>query len=718
VSSQGITDPDLPLAEDGQDLLGRGKLINELLNRILLDQLSVIAVTGEYGNGKTSLLNLTLGQLKRTQGDNAPIIVKFSPWLAADSNTLVLSLLESVVAEITTELVIPGMGRDAARFARTLLGAVPRLDRLKDIFAEQSQDQRINALANHIAKTRRRVLVVLDDLDRMQPNELETIFKILRGTDKLSNVTFLCAFDPLELQAILRASRQNQDATKFLEKFFPAEVHIPRVDPSEFQTLVSNRILALVSRYEPALTDDSGKRLEELWEDGADRYFTNLRRVKLFINRLGQSLQQIAGEVNIFDFIRLELIREIATEVYEEIYVQRGSFWDRNLAFETAYKGPFFWDEKKAKEERGSYYSALKESIVPGRRFVFDLLAGLFPNFAEYHGRQREKAELLSSRDIEKARRIFHPRCFRQYFSLSVPTELVSQGEFSGFKSVVKGKREEEVASAFSDTLRTFSKQEFKRWHFMHVIASHLDEFGMIEARGLCRGMAQNSLPWVIDAFELLDAIDVTGATLLQIPNSTDRRKFLADVVHESVSPLYRCVLLPRLEEKLNDPSGIPVGWRFRAVGFSRSQTGTNSEMLADIADTKLTLKQCMRESYLVPNAPSIFQELELLGPHRIEPIIVLFEWQKLGEDAAADERKYLLDLLRRRPQDLNMFLPLMFRVEFIDDYTSLKALIDYRKLSELIDTNEKILDAGKVAQFRKRFAADNPPQANGEATT
>jgi hypothetical protein len=709
--AHGTNDPDVPVPENGQDLLGRTKLINELLARVLLDQPPVIALTGEYGDGKTSLLNLAVGELKRIQGNKTPIIVRFSPWLATDSNTLVLSLLESVISEIRTELVIPGIDRDAARYARTLIGAVPRLDRLKEMFAERSQDERIAALANHISKTQRRVLVVLDDLDRMQSNELETIFKVLRGTDRLSNVTFICAFDPAELRGILKASRPNQDPAKFLEKFFPAEVHIPKVDPSEFKVLVSKRISDVVVRYEPNSTGDSDKQVEKLWEDGADRHLTNLRRVKLFINRISQSLQQIAGEVNIFDFIRLELIREVTPEVYEEIYLQRGNFWDRGLAFETAYKGPLFWDEKTAEEERGKYYDALKKSVVPGRRFVFDLIAGLFPSFGAHHGAGREKAEPLSSRDAEKARRIFHPRCFRQYFSLSVPTEFFSQSEFSAFRSAIKGRGEEEVANTFGNKFQTFSNQEFKRWHFIHVIESHWEEFGIVEARGLCRGMAGNSLRWVIDAFELGDAIDVTGATLLQTDNSTDRRKFLADIVNESTSPLYPFILLQRLEGKLNDPSGIPPTWRFRAVGFGRSQTVMNSEILTDITDTKVKLKERMRKSYLSPGAPSIFQQLESLGSHRIEPIIVLFEWQKLGEDAAADEHEYLLDLFNRSPQDLNMFLPLMFRTQFIDDYSTLKALIDYCKLSELIDRNETILDGEKVAQFRKRFAADNQTQ-------
>ena len=48
-----------------------------------------------------------------------------------------------------------------------------------------------------------------------------------------------------------------------------------------------------------------------------------------------------------------------------------------------------------------------------------------------------------------------------------------------------------------------------------------------------------------------------------------------------------------------------------------------------------------------------------------------------------------------------------MFRVEFLDDYTSLKPLINYRELSRLIDRHVELLDSDKVEQFRARYEAE-----------
>jgi hypothetical protein len=57
-SPSGRVESDLPVPEGGEDLLGRREIIEGLMSTILLEEPEVIAVTGAYGEGKTSFLNL------------------------------------------------------------------------------------------------------------------------------------------------------------------------------------------------------------------------------------------------------------------------------------------------------------------------------------------------------------------------------------------------------------------------------------------------------------------------------------------------------------------------------------------------------------------------------------------------------------------------------------------------------------------------------------
>jgi hypothetical protein len=679
-----LVDPDLPVPENGEDLLGRRGAIEDLISKILIDRPMLIAVTGSYGEGKTSFLNLTVGELKKIDEADLPIIVRFSPWLAGDSNALVLSLLNSIVAEIKAKYVVPGLSRDAARYARILLSVIPKAERLKGVISEPSQEERIIALADRISKTDRRVLVVVDDLDRTEARELETVLKLLRGSEKLSNFTFLCAFDKTEVAKILSSTRPTQDTATFVEKFFQLQVPLPKVDSSLLQHFFSQRMLGVLHRYGVA-GDDESKSLEALWEGGGRLYFQNLRRIKLFLNRINNSLERIADEVNIGDFIRLELIRDITPNVYEEIYLNPEYFYNAELAFEVRYKGAYLLDGEKAAKQRAGFYDKMMASVPADKRYVSQMLEDLFPYFAIYTG--KPMSTLTYETDPEKTRRIFHPRCFRQYFLLRVPSELFSEKELKSFVSSMRHLGDDKAAEAFNKAFRALVKDDFKRWHFMERLESVVDELELDGARGLCRGMAQNASIWRSDAFELMIAVRCTRQTLGRMTGTSERLELLRAIIRESTSDLYALNLIWWLEKDASAP------------------------LLADLQEIKSYAMEHLRARYLGPDAPSVFEQFGGADPtQNIDPTQFLFAWSQLGRNAEADQRQYLQNLFARRPQNLDEFLKLMFRVRFIDDYTQLKSLIDYRELSQLITRNEAVLNPERVKNFRDRYNAEVPP--------
>jgi hypothetical protein len=681
-----ILEPDLPVPEGGKDLLDRRELIDSVVSTILLDPPPIIAVTGRYGDGKTSFLNLVLGEISKSQEIEVPIIVRFSPWLAGDSNALVLSLLTSIVAAIKHRLFMPGLSGDATRYARTLLSAVPWTEKLKDFVGEPSQEGRIDALVERIARVRRRMLVVLDDLDRMEAKELETVLKILRGSDKLSNITFLCAFDKSEVSLILKETRPHQATSVFIEKFFPVEFRLPEIGSDQLRTFFAQRVKRALERSE-LHEDDLAKSAEQAWDSGLGQHFLNLRKIKIFFNRVNRSLEFIAQEVNVWDFVRLELIRDIAPSLYGLIFRNPDRFWEGGLAFEIWTKHRVPYDEDKAGKWRADFYKNNVETIVGDSPEVLQLLSDLFPYFAAY--RRGSKPETSGAAEAEKNKRLFHPRYFWQYFLLKVPSQLFSQREFSAFVASLQQLDEEGVAQLFSKVFRSMISEDFKRWYFMHLIEGRFDQLGLLPRRGLCRGMARNSSLWSFDAFELSTGVNCTHEALRATTDGPEKRAFLHNVIEESESDLYALTLYWRLEKLEKEAQG---------------------KLLPVLQEVRGPLRNRLRSHYLSPDAQSVFQQYGKLATGGIEPNQFLFSWQALDAEAKSDARNYLRALFKRNPKDLDEFLKLMFRVDFIDDYTILKPLIDYKELWELISLNERTLDPDRVRKFRQRYEADNAP--------
>jgi hypothetical protein len=128
-----------------------------------------------------------------------------------------------------------------------------------------------------------------------------------------------------------------------------------------------------------------------------------------------------------------------------------------------------------------------------------------------------------------------------------------------------------------------------------------------------------------------------------------------------------------------------------------------------ELGEIKSDVRKTLRDHYLVPDAPSVFDQFGSLSISRIEPNAFLLSWRNLGDHAESDQKEYLRKLFARRPGDLDKFLALFFRVDFIDDYDALRSLIDYNELMQLIIANEAILNPDKVEKFRKRYTTENP---------
>jgi hypothetical protein len=71
---------------------------------------------------------------------------------------------------------------------------------------------------------------------------------------------------------------------------------------------------------------------------------------------------------------------------------------------------------------------------------------------------------------------------------------------------------------------------------------------------------------------------------------------------------------------------------------------------MSELEETKNLVKEWLRARYLVPDAPSVFDQYGSVDSdgstvNRIEPNLFLFSWQALGPDAKDDQRKYLRKL-------------------------------------------------------------------------
>lgn len=159
-----------------------------------------------------------------------------------------ISLFSSISNGVRELFYLPELDEQTRQYGRVIASVMPGMKDAAKLLNEPSQHEKILSLRNAISAIPRQIVVVLDDLDRMQAAELEVLLKVLKGGPELPNVTFLCALDKMETSLILKSTRPKQNTLTFLEKFFTVEISIPNVDRTQLWLYFLREFESLLSR--------------------------------------------------------------------------------------------------------------------------------------------------------------------------------------------------------------------------------------------------------------------------------------------------------------------------------------------------------------------------------------------------------------------------------------------------------------------------------------
>jgi predicted KAP-like P-loop ATPase len=170
-----------------------------------MEDSSVLAIVGPWGSGKSSLINLAVAEL----GSEWKVI-RANIWAPPD----VAGVIAELFAAIRTALPSDGRGRKAAELLGEWaplvtpgLSLIPMVggpikaiasgvsDHLARRRAQRPMEQVFDDLSEKLKVLDLRILVILDDVDRLQPDELLTLFKAIRLVASFPGVYYLLAYD-------------------------------------------------------------------------------------------------------------------------------------------------------------------------------------------------------------------------------------------------------------------------------------------------------------------------------------------------------------------------------------------------------------------------------------------------------------------------------------------------------------------------------------------
>ncbi len=329
-SDQSVDYPDDAIISDDADMLGRVPFAENLYQQILnlpFRNSFVFGLQGKWGEGKTSVFNLLRRRLEQTQ---SIILVEFNPWYWTGENSLIDAFYAALERAIRQHYIASRLHATVRKYLHILTVGTQRHGVKIGISIPDNPQNVRDELERWIERTGCRIVVLVDDVDRLNAADALGVFKVAGLSARIRNVVFVLGFDPVVLRRNLEQHLQIDET--YLEKVVQKSLHLPSLeqrDIDQFLLFSDAGRLSAIDRLFKDLSvpkvriDEFDREFVSLYRRQLWRLFPTLRHAKRFMNGLRTGLSAVANDVNLYDFVLLESVRMHCPELYDDIWWRR-----------------------------------------------------------------------------------------------------------------------------------------------------------------------------------------------------------------------------------------------------------------------------------------------------------------------------------------------------------------------------------------------------------
>ncbi len=512
--------PDAPISSPSFDRLDRMAFVRsfaEAIRAVKGTDSVVLALAGPWGSGKSSLINLVSGELESTSGEKQPLVMRFNPWWFSGTNQLVAAFLQQLAAAVSRPEV------------KDLLGdATVALDHLAEAIAEPgvrstasdpaSRDiERLRRQVNTIFENSdRRILVFMDDIDRLTPDEMTQLLLIVRAVADFPSTTYVLAFDH-EVVSEAISDKLGVDGRTYLEKVVQLQIDVPLPGRMTLERMVIGQ-LEEVDPGANSLDQEGQQYFRILFERGVKHFLTTPRACTRLLNVLRFTYPTMAGQVYFPDMLGISCLMSFSSQAIQAIRTYSDAF--------VGHCDPSGKDWIKIRRYHSSWLAELPKK---DRSPVEAILRLLFPKVAWALNGPLRGEEYIDLWDRQK--RICSVRHFDTYFRLGLTAGEAAEYQWQNMVELL------DDATAFARSLQRFGPLEEGHG------ASWVDEL----LRQASDFVNDKSTP--VQARNLFRAIMRRGDEIAAIRDDDTQHSLKIDPIHGAVSVLLDCLL------RIDDPS-------------------------------------------------------------------------------------------------------------------------------------------------------------------
>jgi hypothetical protein len=469
-----------PIEHAKDDEFNRQAYVSKLLNALWRsDDINglVVGISGPWGSGKTSLKTMLVEEINAARKTSQSFhVVEFEPWMYSGSGKLVSLLFNEVVDDLSptggksrhlkertgqfaniflpalsdaasaANVVVPGVGTVSSSLIKAFSGLAKATDPTNDDI--DSLARRREKLKRKLEKSPDRIIVFIDDLDRLMDDEVVEMLRAVKAVGDLPHMTYVLLYDRDSITRSLDATCHGK-GDEYLEKI----IQVPLDLPEPPQDIVSERLKAevvaaagLASKkiYEPGI-----ERLFEpnSYDNCVKPYVRTMRDAIRLSNEFKLRYKVMKDDVEVDDLLSITSLEVFRPSLHRWIMGHKALLCSP-VTGRASYPGQHNGEEQRAQSLAAEFKNLPKdsdrealESLFP---FVGAALAGNWSN--------------ANTREDDPRRSICRAEHFDAYFRLSTDGDVLHEAEFKQFLLV-----DDLLDPGFpsSDQLRIFGDKYF-----------------------------------------------------------------------------------------------------------------------------------------------------------------------------------------------------------------------------------------------------------------
>ncbi len=299
----------------------------------------VVTVEGPWGTGKSSALSMIQDLLK--EEPDKPVIVNFNPWIIGNRDTLLkeffdaihsqlnissksnstqktAKLLKSYGKALTAVKLVPGISAIAAAIQDVVVAVADGAEAIAKEHESNLEQQRATLIAQ-LSSLSYRIVVFIDDVDRLIPTEVLELIRIIKAIGGLPNLGYVVAWDRDYVEKSIE-SAGIPNSRSYLDKIVQIRLPLPVILEGKRQALLQAAIDQLPDQAHRSYFKESGERLSGIYYHGLKQLLRHPRDIARTINWLAVIEPTLRGEILLADLIALSCIMTKAPAIYSAMH--------------------------------------------------------------------------------------------------------------------------------------------------------------------------------------------------------------------------------------------------------------------------------------------------------------------------------------------------------------------------------------------------------------